>query len=83
TDVGAHLVEVAADAAHRPQDVVDPHVDGLDAPDGSRRRTARVPSAIAQGIKADTGGILNQANRANHLADCIDSGVINPASPGC
>jgi len=39
--------------------------------------------AIAQGIKSDTGGILGQANRANHLADCIDSGVINPASPGC
>ncbi|MCA1656684.1 MAG: hypothetical protein LC713_03070, partial [Actinobacteria bacterium] len=39
--------------------------------------------AIAQGIKADTGNILGQANRANHLADCIDSGVIDPASPGC
>jgi len=39
--------------------------------------------AIARGIKDDTGGILGQANRANHLADCIDSGLIDAGSPGC
>ena len=39
--------------------------------------------AVAAGIKDDTGGILGQANEANHLADCINSGTINPSSPGC
>jgi len=42
--------------------------------------------AIAQGIKSDTGGILGQANRANHLADCINSGGLatpSGSSPGC
>jgi methyl-accepting chemotaxis protein len=41
--------------------------------------------AIAQSIKADTGGILGEANRANHLADCINSGAVsaNPPAPGC
>ena len=41
--------------------------------------------AIAQSIKADTGGILGEANRANHLADCINSGAVSatPPAPGC
>ncbi len=42
--------------------------------------------AIAQGIKSDTTPILEQANRANRLADCINSGgLATPAgsSPGC
>ncbi|MCA1683887.1 MAG: hypothetical protein LC708_01975, partial [Actinobacteria bacterium] len=42
--------------------------------------------AIAAGIKSDTGGILGQANDANHEADCINSNLLaNPAgsSPGC
>lgn len=42
--------------------------------------------AIAAKIKGDTGGILGQANTANHEADCINSNLLaNPSgsSPGC
>jgi len=37
---------------------------------------------IAAGIKGDTGNILTQAQRANKLADCIDSGTLSSSLPG-
>ncbi len=38
--------------------------------------------AVASAIKTDTGNILNNANRANRLADCIDSGALSAAGGG-
>jgi len=38
--------------------------------------------AVVAAIKSDTGGILGQANRANHLADCINSGAVVTSLPG-
>ncbi len=39
--------------------------------------------AVAAAIKTDTGNILGNANRARLVADCINSGVLGPQSPGC
>ncbi len=39
--------------------------------------------AVAAAIKTDTGNILNNANRARLVADCINSGLLGPESPGC
>ena len=39
--------------------------------------------AVAAAIKGDTGNILGNANRAQLLADCINSGSLGPNSPGC
>ncbi len=38
--------------------------------------------AVAASIKADTGGIIGEAVRANHLADCINSGAVVTNLPG-
>ncbi len=38
--------------------------------------------AVAAAIKADTGGIIGEAVRANHLADCINSGAVVTNLPG-
>ncbi len=38
--------------------------------------------AVAASIKGDTGGIIGEANRANHLADCINSGAVVTNLPG-
>ncbi len=38
--------------------------------------------AVAAAIKTDTGNILNNANRANRLADCIDSGALSSTGGG-
>ena len=38
--------------------------------------------AVAASIKADTGGIIGEAIRANHLADCINSGAVVANLPG-
>jgi methyl-accepting chemotaxis protein len=39
--------------------------------------------AVAAAIKTDTGNILGNANRARLVADCINSGILGPQSPGC
>jgi methyl-accepting chemotaxis protein len=39
--------------------------------------------AVAAAIKTDTGNILGNADRARLVADCINSGLLGPNSPGC